>query len=66
LRSLGKTDAQLFALVALEGYSIADAAGLLNLSAPAAQTRLHRIRIKLRAQLGDQRSEDQSADGGVR
>jgi DNA-directed RNA polymerase specialized sigma24 family protein len=66
LRSLGKTDAQLFALVALEGYSVGDAAGLLNLSVPAAQTRLHRTRVKLRTQLGDQRNEDYSPGGGAR
>ena len=52
LRSLNKTDAQLFALVALEGYSVADAAECLCLSVSAAQTRLHRTRRQLRAQLG--------------
>jgi RNA polymerase sigma-70 factor (ECF subfamily) len=66
LRSLGKTDAQLFALVALEGYSVGDAAGVLNLSVPAAQTRLHRTRVKLRTQLGDQHNEDYSPNGGAR
>jgi RNA polymerase sigma factor (sigma-70 family) len=66
LRSLGKTDAQLFALVALEGYSVGDAAGLLNLSVPAAQTRMHRTRVKLRTQLGEQQDEDYSPDGGAR
>jgi RNA polymerase sigma-70 factor (ECF subfamily) len=65
LRSLGKTDAQLFALVALEGYSVGDAAGLLKLSVPAAQTRLHRTRVKLRTQLGDQQNGDYSRDGGA-
>lgn len=66
LRSLGKTDAQLFALVALEGYSVGDAAELLKLSLPAAQTRLHRTRVKLRTQLSDQHNEDYSPDGGAR
>jgi RNA polymerase sigma factor (sigma-70 family) len=66
LRSLGKTDAQLFALVALEGYSVGDAAELLKLSVAAAQTRLHRTRVKLRTRLGDQHSEDYSPDGGAR
>ncbi len=66
LRSLGKTDAQLFALVALEGYSVGDAASLLNLSVPAAQTRLHRTRVKLRTQLSDQQNEDYSLGGGAR
>ncbi|MGH2863298.1 MAG: RNA polymerase sigma factor [Solirubrobacteraceae bacterium] len=66
LRSLGKTDGQLFALVALEGYSVSDAAALLNLSSAAAQTRLHRIRAKLGAHLVDQRSGDYSPGGGAR
>jgi RNA polymerase sigma factor (sigma-70 family) len=66
LRSLGKTDAQLFALVALEGYSVGDAAELLKLSVPAAQTRLHRTRAKLRTQLGDPHSEDCLPDGAAR
>ena len=66
LRSLGKTDAQLFALVALEGYSVGDAAELLKLSVPAAQTRLHRTRVKLRTQLSDQHNADYSPDGGAR
>lgn len=66
LRSLGKTDAQLFALVALEGYSVGDAAELLKLSVSAAQTRLHRTRAKLRTQLGDKRNADYPSDGGVR
>jgi len=66
LRSLGKTDAQLFALVALEGYSVGDAAGLLKLTTPAAQTRLHRTRVKLRTQLGDHGNDDYSPDGGAR
>ncbi len=51
LRALSKTDAQLFALVALEGYPVGAAAELLNLSVPAARTRLHRVRSRLRAQL---------------
>jgi RNA polymerase sigma factor (sigma-70 family) len=66
LRALGKTDAQLFALVALEGYSVGEAAGLLNLSVPAAQARLHRTRVKLRTQLGEQQNGDYSPDGGAR
>jgi RNA polymerase sigma-70 factor, ECF subfamily len=66
LRSLGKTDAQLFALVALEGYSVGDAAELLELSVPAAQTRLHRTRVKLRTQLGDPHNTGYSPDEGAR
>jgi RNA polymerase sigma-70 factor, ECF subfamily len=66
LRSLGKTDAQLFALVALGGYAVGDAAGLLKLSVPAAQTRLHRARVRLRTQLGEQQNEGYSPDGGAR
>ena len=66
LRSLGKTDAELFALVALEGYSVGDAAELLKLSVPTAQTRLHRTRVKLRTRLGDPHNADYSPDGGAR
>jgi RNA polymerase sigma factor (sigma-70 family) len=52
LLALRKMDAQLFALVALEGYPVGAAAGLLGLSESAARTRLHRVRASLRAQLG--------------
>lgn len=53
LRSLKQVDAQLFALVALEGYSVGDAAIALGLSESAARTRLHRARARLRAQFDD-------------
>jgi RNA polymerase sigma factor (sigma-70 family) len=66
LRALGKIDAQLFALVALEGYSVSDAAGLLNLSVPAAQTRVHRTRVKLRMRLGDRQDANYQPGGGAR
>lgn len=52
-RSLKQVDAQLFALVALEGYSVGDAAIALGLSESAARTRLHRARARLRAQFDD-------------
>jgi RNA polymerase sigma-70 factor (ECF subfamily) len=51
LRSLGRRDLQLFTLVVLEDYPIADAAALLSLSPGAAKTRLHRTRLRLRGQL---------------
>jgi RNA polymerase sigma factor (sigma-70 family) len=66
LRGLGRIDAQLFALVSLEGYSVSDAAGLLDLSVPAAQTRLHRTRVKLRTRLGDRQNENYQPGGGAR
>jgi RNA polymerase sigma factor (sigma-70 family) len=52
LRTLTPTDTQLFALVNLEDYPIADAAEALGLSA-AAKTRLHRSRVHLRSALGE-------------
>lgn len=48
LRSLKPTDAQLLVLVALEGYSVLEAADCLALSEPAARARLHRARTRLR------------------
>lgn len=51
LRALSTQDQHLFTLVALEGYSIADAAAVLQVSPSAAKTRLHRARQRLRADL---------------
>lgn len=51
LRALNKIDAQLFALMALEGYPVGAAAELLGLSQSAARARLHRVRGKLREQI---------------
>lgn len=62
LQSLGRTDAQLVALVALEGYAVGDAAELLGLSVPAARTRLHRARARLRERLVDGPLENDSDD----
>ncbi len=62
LQSLGRTDAQLLALVALEGYAVGDAAELLELSVPAARTRLHRARSKLRERFVDGPLENDSDD----
>lgn len=63
LRALNKPDAQLFVLVALEGYPVAVAAEQLELSVSAARARLHRVRTRLREHLGDhpppKRSDDQ-------
>lgn len=53
LLGLGKRDAQLFALVALEGYPVDAAAELLGLSVPAARARLHRVRGRLRDELAN-------------
>ncbi len=67
LGALSKTDAQLFALVALEDYPVGAAAELLSLSVSAARARLHRVRAKLReryeAQVPAARSD---ADGSTR
>ncbi|WP_435527586.1 RNA polymerase sigma factor [Microbacterium aurantiacum] len=52
LTTLSRADAELFALVAVEGYSIADAAVVVGASPGAARTRMHRIRNSLRQQLG--------------
>lgn len=47
MRSLRPKDAQLLALVALEGYKINEAAICLELSPEAARARLHRTRRRL-------------------
>jgi RNA polymerase sigma-70 factor (ECF subfamily) len=66
VRALKQTDAQLLALVALEGYPVGTAAELLELSLPAARARLHRARTTLREQLGDQLpTEDPDDHGGT-
>jgi RNA polymerase sigma factor (sigma-70 family) len=52
LQRLGKDDAKLLALVALESYSVTDAAVALGISGGAARVRLHRARARLRELLG--------------
>jgi RNA polymerase sigma factor (sigma-70 family) len=64
LRALNKTDAQLFVLVALEGYPVAAAAEQLELSVSAARARLHRVRTRLREQLDDHPPQKRSDDQG--
>lgn len=51
LRELKPVDLQLITLVALEGYDVASAAMILQLSPGTARTRLHRARQRLREQL---------------
>jgi RNA polymerase sigma-70 factor (ECF subfamily) len=51
LQSLQLRDAQLLVLVALEGYSVVEAAACLQMSEPAARARLHRARSRLGEQL---------------
>lgn len=51
LRTLSTKDAQLLALVALEGYAVNQAALCLDLSPQAARARLHRARRRLQQQL---------------
>ncbi|WP_408647167.1 RNA polymerase sigma factor [Tessaracoccus coleopterorum] len=41
-------DQQLITLVALEGYSMADAAEVLGISVAAVKSRMHRLRQRLR------------------
>ncbi len=64
IRALKKTDAQLIALVALEGYSINEAAELLELSQASTRARLHRARARLRQRLGDQVLREDPDDQG--
>ena len=52
LRDLTPQDAQLFALIALEDYTVAEAAVVLGISPGAARTRLHRARENLQRRLG--------------
>jgi RNA polymerase sigma factor (sigma-70 family) len=66
LRSLNKTDAYLFVLVALEGYPVTAAAEQLGLSVSAARARLHRVRTRLREQLSDHPAETSDDQGGMR
>jgi DNA-directed RNA polymerase specialized sigma24 family protein len=51
VRELKPKDAQLLVLVALEGYSVLEAAECLQLSESAARARLHRTRARLQKQL---------------
>lgn len=53
LGALPEVDRQLFALVVLADYPLADASQLLELSAAAGKARLHRTRTRLRAALGE-------------
>lgn len=66
LRSLGQVDATLFALVALEGYRVDEAAEVLELSMAAGRSRLHRARARLREQLGDHLPGDSEDQEGTR
>ncbi len=51
LRGLSATDRRLVALVGLDGLALADAAEAVGVSVPAAKSRLHRARARLRAAL---------------
>ena len=51
LRSLGWADQQLLSLVALEGFSMAEAADVLGISLSAVKSRLHRLRQRLQPRL---------------
>lgn len=53
LAQLKKIDLHLLTLVVLEGYTLIEAADLLQLSPTAAKTRVHRARTRLRTALAD-------------
>ncbi len=53
MRQLSEEDVALLTLVALEDFTIADAAAVLGLSPAAAKTRLHRARQRIRKTLPD-------------
>jgi RNA polymerase sigma-70 factor (ECF subfamily) len=53
LRSLPEQDLHLLTVVVFEDLSLAEAAAVLHITESAAKTRLHRVRQRLRAQLGD-------------
>jgi RNA polymerase sigma-70 factor (ECF subfamily) len=65
LRSLPEQDLHLLSLVAFEDLSLADAAAVLNITPSAAKSRLHRVRERMRAQLGDYEATT-TAPGGSR
>lgn len=54
-------DARLLAMTSLEGFTLAEAAGALGISEPAAKMRLSRLRSRLRADL----RPDLFAEGGA-
>jgi RNA polymerase sigma-70 factor (ECF subfamily) len=66
LHSLNKIDAHLFVLVALEGYPVTAGAEQLGLSVSAARARLHRVRTRLREQLGDYPTNTSDDQGDMR
>jgi RNA polymerase sigma-70 factor (ECF subfamily) len=63
LRSLPEQDLHLLSLVAFEDLALADAAAVLNITPSAAKTRLHRVRARMRVQLGDYEATT-TAQGG--
>jgi DNA-directed RNA polymerase specialized sigma24 family protein len=64
LQSLKATDAQLIVLVALEGYTVVEAAACVQTSVPGARARLHRARTKLRERMSDEPMLGALADQG--
>lgn len=54
LRTLGRADQHLLSLVALEGYTLAEASKVLDISLAAAKSRMHRLRNRLRPTLTTQ------------
>ncbi|MFB6610918.1 RNA polymerase sigma factor [Agromyces sp. NPDC056379] len=64
MRGLGRVDAGLLALVALEGYQVAEAAALFDLTPGAAKTRLHRTKARVRDALAAASAERESTGRG--
>jgi RNA polymerase sigma-70 factor (ECF subfamily) len=64
LAALKGTDLELVVLVALEDYTLADAAALLGLTPAATKSRYHRARTQLRASLDDSFLRDASSTTG--
>lgn len=62
LGQLGDADARLFSLIALQGFTPAEAAAVLGSTSGAVRTRLHRIRARLQQRLGHTSFSDYLAE----
>lgn len=65
LRALSAHDLRLLTLVVLEGWSLADAAGVLGLTTAGAKTRLHRARVRLRGAVDPAQGQARPRAGGA-
>jgi RNA polymerase sigma-70 factor (ECF subfamily) len=66
LRQLPDLDRALLVLTSIEGYSIAEAAAVMRMSAGSARVRLHRLRVRMRAAYPIQAPAVVIEDGGAR